>query len=136
MAGEPVQFSDRSTDEDGEVVAWEWKFGTTTSDKQNPEFTFAAQGPTEVSLTVTDDKKGKNTKTVTIDVGRGTINLDLLWSYPYDDTKGCLCVRYVTRGQSRRRIRLCDLDGLFVGLLYEGGRASLGLRYRQGWRVG
>lgn len=47
-----------------------------------PEFTFAAQGPTEVSLTVTDDKKGKNTKTVTIDVGRGTINLDLLWSYP------------------------------------------------------
>ena len=35
------------------------------------------------------------------------------------------------RGQSRRRIRLCDLDGLFVGLLYEGGRASLGLRYRQ-----
>ena len=87
VAGEPVQFTDRSTDEDGEVVAWEWKFGTTTSDKQNPEFTFAAQGPTEVSLTVTDDKKGKNTKTVTIDVGRGTINLDLLWSYPYDDTK-------------------------------------------------
>ncbi|WP_278997025.1 PKD domain-containing protein, partial [Alistipes communis] len=76
VAGEPVQFSDRSTDEDGEVVAWEWKFGTTTSDKQNPEFTFAAQGPTEVSLTVTDDKKGNNTKTVTIDVGRGTINLD------------------------------------------------------------
>lgn len=44
VAGEPVQFTDRSTDEDGEVVAWEWKFGTTTSDKQNPEFTFAAPG--------------------------------------------------------------------------------------------
>ena len=87
VAGEPVQFTDRSTDEDGEVVAWEWKFGTTTSDKQNPEFTFAAQGATEVSLTVTDNKKGRNTKTVTIDVGRGAISLDLLWSYPYDDTK-------------------------------------------------
>lgn len=86
VAGEPVQFTDRSTDEDGEVVAWEWKFGTTTSDKQNPEFTFAAQGATEVSLTVTDNKKGRNTKTVTIDVGRGAISLDLLWSYPYDDT--------------------------------------------------
>ena len=82
-----MQFTDRSTDEDGEVVAWEWKFGTTTSDKQNPEFTFAAQGATEVSLTVTDNKKGRNTKTVTIDVGRGAISLDLLWSYPYDDTK-------------------------------------------------
>ena len=87
VAGEPVQFTDRSTDEDGEVVAWEWKFGATTSDKQNPEFTFAAQGATEVSLTVTDNKKGRNTKTVTIDVGRGAISLDLLWSYPYDDTK-------------------------------------------------
>lgn len=87
VAGEPVQFTDLSTDEDGEVVAWEWKFGTTVSDKQNPEFTFAAQGATEVSLTVTDNKKGKNTKTVTIDVGRGAISLDLLWSYPYDDTK-------------------------------------------------
>lgn len=87
VAGEPVQFTDCSTDEDGEVVAWEWKFGTTTSDKQNPEFTFAAQGATEVSLTVTDNKKGRNTKTVTIDVGRGAISLDLLWSYPYDDTK-------------------------------------------------
>ena len=87
VAGEPVQFTDLSTDEDGEVVAWEWKFGTTTSDKQNPEFTFAAQGSTEVSLTVTDNKKGRNTKTVTIEVGRGAINLDLLWSYPYDDTK-------------------------------------------------
>ena len=87
VAGEPVQFTDLSTDEDGEVVAWEWKFGTTTSDKQNPEFTFAAQGATEVSLTVTDNKKGRNTKTVTIDVGRGAISLDLLWSYPYDDTK-------------------------------------------------
>ena len=87
VAGEPVQFTDRSTDEDGEVVAWEWKFGTTTSDKQNPEFTFAAQGATEVSLTVTDNKKGRNTKTVTIDVGRGAISLVLLWSYPYVDTK-------------------------------------------------
>ena len=24
---------------------------------------------------------------MTIDVGRGAISLDLLWSYPYDDTK-------------------------------------------------
>ncbi len=87
VAGEPVLFTDLSTDEDGEVVGWEWKFGTTTSDKQNPEFTFAGQGPTEVSLTVTDNKKGKNTKTVIIDVGRGAFSLDLLWSYPYDDTK-------------------------------------------------
>lgn len=87
VAGEPVQFTDRSTDEDGRIVAWEWKFGTTTSDKQNPEFTFAAQGTTEVSLTVTDDKKGRHTKTAAIEVGRGTINLDLVWSYPYDDTK-------------------------------------------------
>lgn len=87
VAGEPVQFTDRSTDEDGQIVAWEWKFGTTTSDRQNPEFTFAAQGTTEVSLTVTDDKKGRHTRTATIEVGRGAISLDLIWSHSYDETK-------------------------------------------------
>lgn len=87
VAGEPVQFTDRSTDEDGRIVAWEWKFGTTTSDLQNPEFTFAAQGTTEVSLTVTDDKKGRHTRTAAIEVERGAINLDLVWSHPYDEKK-------------------------------------------------
>ena len=48
--------------------------------KQNPGIHLRGAGATEVSLTVTDNKKGRNTKTVTIDVGRGAISLDLLWS--------------------------------------------------------
>lgn len=136
VAGEPVQFTDRSTDEDGEVVAWEWKFGTTTSDKQNPEFTFAAQGATEVSLTVTDNKKGRNTKTVTIDVGRGAISLDLLWSYPTTTRRTPMCSARRPRSAPDREYVYVTSTGLFAGLLHEGRRASLGLRHRQGRCVG
>jgi len=50
--------------------------------------------------------------------------------------EGRLCVRHVARGQPRRRVCLCDFDGLFAGLLHEGRRASLGLRHRQGRCVG
>ena len=86
-AGETVQFTDLSTDADGQITGWEWKFGTTVVTVQNPEFTFVSEGEIEVSLTVIDNKRGKNTKTVTIDVARGEISLDLLWEQSYDNTE-------------------------------------------------
>ena len=51
-----VKFTDLSTDEDGEVVAWAWEFGDgATSDEQNPQHRFARSGIYIVTLVVTDN---------------------------------------------------------------------------------
>ena len=83
-SGEPVQFTDRSTDADGHIVAWEWKFGTTVIHEQNPLFTFAGRGEIVVSLTVTDNGRGKDTKTVTVHVEGDENSFELLWEDSYD----------------------------------------------------
>ena len=64
MTGEPVKFADTST---GKITSWSWNFpgGTpATSDKQNPEVYYKADGVYDVSLTVSD---GTNTSTKTIE---------------------------------------------------------------------
>ncbi|MCM3659930.1 PKD domain-containing protein [Georgenia satyanarayanai] len=50
-----VQFTDRSADADGDIVAWAWTFGDgATSTEQHPVHTYAAPGDYTVTLTVTD----------------------------------------------------------------------------------
>ena len=58
-AGDEVQFTDKSTDADGTIVAWEWKFGANTVTEQNPKYAFPVFGDIEVTLTVTDNQRGK-----------------------------------------------------------------------------
>lgn len=86
-AGDTVTFTDKSSDEDGEIVAWEWKFGTTVVTEQNPEFTFTEFGDIEVTLTVTDNMKGTGSKTVTIHVDKSEYSLELLWEQTYETDK-------------------------------------------------
>jgi subtilisin family serine protease len=51
-----VTFSDKSTDQDGSVTAWDWDFGDgNTSNTQNPGHTYDAAGTYAVTLTITDD---------------------------------------------------------------------------------
>ncbi len=58
-------FTDGSTDADGTVVAWSWKFGDSspdsTSTAQNPTHTYAAPGTYTVTLVVTDDDGATST---------------------------------------------------------------------------
>ena len=82
-AGEAITFTDCSTDEDGEVKAWEWNIGGSVSTEQNPVVTIIASGEVKVSLTVTDDRLGKNTKTETIMVEKGKYTIDLDWKKTY-----------------------------------------------------
>ncbi len=57
-----VNFTDKSTDPDGTIVSWLWKFGDgTNSTEKNPSHTYSEMGTYAVSLTVTDDKEGTNT---------------------------------------------------------------------------
>lgn len=62
-----VNFTDKSTDQDGTIVSWLWKFGDgTNSTDQNPSHTYSEMGAYAVSLTVTDDKGGTNTASKSI----------------------------------------------------------------------
>jgi PKD repeat protein len=61
-------FTDASTD-DGTIVSWSWDFGDQqTSTAQSPTHTYAAGGPYDVKLTVTDDKGSSNSVTHTVTV--------------------------------------------------------------------
>jgi PKD repeat protein len=56
-------FGDKSRDEDGTVVSWQWDFGDGTgSSEQNPVHTYAERGRFEAMLTVTDDLGATGTK--------------------------------------------------------------------------
>jgi PKD repeat protein len=62
------EFTDKSKDDDGAIVAWAWSFGDgATSTEADPEHTYAARGHYEVVLTVTDDDGATASKTRTAD---------------------------------------------------------------------
>ena len=82
-AGEAITFSDLSTDEDGKITAWEWNIGGSVSTEQNPVVTIIASGEVKVSLTVTDDRLGRDTRTATITVEKGKYTIDLDWKKTY-----------------------------------------------------
>ena len=84
MTGDEVQFTDKSTDSDGKIVAWEWKIGANTVTEQNPKFTFNEFGDIEVTLTVTDNQRGKGSVTKVVKVDKNKNSMELLWSTPYD----------------------------------------------------
>ena len=84
VAGDDVQFTDKSSDPDGSIVAWEWKIGANTVTEQNPKFTFNEFGDIEVTLTVTDNQKKKGSVTKTIHVAKSPNSLELAWAQPYD----------------------------------------------------
>jgi PKD repeat protein len=55
-AGQPCQFTDGSSDSDGNIVAWTWDFGDlSSSNDQHPSHVYTAAGQYNVKLTVRDD---------------------------------------------------------------------------------
>ena len=83
-AGDTVQFTDKSSDPDGKIVSWEWKIGANVLTDQNPSFTFNEYGDIEVTLTVTDNNRGKGSVTKVVSVEKGAESIELLWSKAYD----------------------------------------------------
>ena len=62
-------FVDKSKDDDGTIVSWQWDFGDgAASAEQSPFHTFAEPGQFEVLLTVTDDGGAAVMKTHRVDI--------------------------------------------------------------------
>jgi PKD repeat protein len=62
-------FTDKSKDDDGNVVSWAWDFGDGTgSNQQNPTHSYEDEGHYDVTLTVTDDDGATDTRTHHADV--------------------------------------------------------------------
>jgi len=70
QVGFACSFTDASTDSDGTIASWSWNFGdgTPADVNQNPTHTFAAAGPYQVALTVTDDDGAPTTITQQVTV--------------------------------------------------------------------
>jgi PKD repeat protein len=67
--GHTCAFFDRSKDDDGAIVSWQWDFGDgAASGERNPIHTFAAPGQFDVLLTVTDNDGAAVTKTHRADI--------------------------------------------------------------------
>lgn len=68
--GAPVQFTDASFDDDGEVVNWSWELGDgTTSFERHPTHPgYEAPGVYPVNLTIRDDRGATNRSSKTLDV--------------------------------------------------------------------
>jgi PKD repeat protein len=61
-------FVDRSRDDDGSIVSWEWNFGDgATSRERNPSHVYTAPGHYDVLLVVTDDDGAADTRIHTAD---------------------------------------------------------------------
>lgn len=71
-------FSDASTDADGTITSRGWNFGDgSTSTATHPSRTYASAGNYNVTLTVTDNGGASHTKSQTVSVGSGYVNLAL-----------------------------------------------------------
>ncbi len=65
-----VQFTDLSTDPDGEVVSWHWAFGDgASSTEQTPTHRYTREGTFTVRLTVTDNDgaTARSTREITVE---------------------------------------------------------------------
>ena len=79
-------FTDGSSDADGNIVAWSWSFGDGgTSTAQNLQHTYASAATYTVSLTVTDDRGGSNTATLSVTVAAAA-NIDPVASFTFATT--------------------------------------------------
>jgi len=108
----PTLFKDKSTDPDGDIVAWEWTFDDgSKSVAQNPEHLFESTGVFTVSL-VAIDSDGARSKPfkqdVTVELGpRITVTREIQTCLPGDETVADAIVNVTL---------LVDLSGSLNGL--------------------
>ncbi len=74
-AGDTVDFTDESSDSDGNIVSYSWDFGDGhTSSQQNPSHSYGSSGTYTVILEAEDDDGATDTYSKDIDVSGGSSN--------------------------------------------------------------
>lgn len=74
----PFEFTDGSTDSDGEIEEWLWNFGDENSSNEiNPTHYFSFPGYYNITLRLTDDQNGVNESTIMIYVKNSPPNPDI-----------------------------------------------------------
>ena len=77
-----INFTDQSTDLNGEIKNWTWDFGdgSPPSYEQNPQHQYEDNGIFNITLTVVDDDGDSNTTTKTVVVGNLPPTADFIWN--------------------------------------------------------
>ena len=77
-----VSFTNSSSDQDGEIISFEWQFGDgNSSTAMNPQHDFASAGTYVVTLTVTDNDMQSSSTSQTIVVSDGSVAPNASFSY-------------------------------------------------------
>ena len=72
------EFTDSSTDSDGEIEEWLWYFGDgNSSNERNPTHYFSFPGHYNITLVLTDDQNGMNESTIMIYIENSPPNPDI-----------------------------------------------------------
>lgn len=112
-----VQFTDRSSDPDGEIVRWKWEFGDgTVSALKNPSHQYAKPGHYFVALTVTDNDGAVATATTVLTVA--PINLPPVADFSYSPLDP------TTQDEINFTDQSSDPDGEIVQWLWDFGDGS------------
>lgn len=79
--GKDVQFTDSSTDLDGQITTWLWDFGDgSSSQNKNPVHVYSSGGTYIVRLTVTDNNGAKSTSQKKASVSKSSTSISLMLS--------------------------------------------------------
>lgn len=110
------QFTDGSTDSDGSVTGWAWRFGDgATSSERAPDHSYAEAGTYTVTLSVTDDEGASSESSTQVTVPASTPSPDPNQSPQAEFQVNCQELRCTFTDQSN------DPDGSIVSRQWDFG---------------
>lgn len=79
--GKDVQFTDLSTDLDGQIEKWLWDFGDgSTTNEKNPIHTYSSEGDYTVKLSVTDNNNAQDSSQKKISISKALTSISITLS--------------------------------------------------------